>query len=112
VSGEKGAVFSSCPWNTRYLLLPQKQFEGYQGPAPSLPRTPGHHAEWIQACKGGPATFSPFEIGGPLTELILLGHVASLAGRAIEYDPLAGKIVNCPDANPLLHREYRAGWTL
>jgi hypothetical protein len=112
VSGSQGAILSSCPWNTRFLLLPQAQFEGHQGPAPSLPRVSGHHAEWIQACKGGPPTFSPFAIGGPLTELILLGHVASLAGRAIEYDPLAGQILNCPEANPLLHREYRAGWTL
>ncbi len=112
VSGAKGAILSSCPWNTRFELLPKATFEGYQGPAPTLPRVPGHHAEWIAACKGGPKTFSSFEIGGPLTEIILLGHVATLANQPIEYDPLAGKIVNCPAANPLLHREYRAGWTL
>jgi hypothetical protein len=112
VSGTKGAILSSCPWNTRFVLLPKAQFEGFQGPAPTLPRVGGHHAEWIAACKGGPPTFSSFAIGGPLTEMVLLGHVASLAGKAIEYDPLAGKIVNYPDANPLLHREYRAGWTL
>ncbi len=112
VSGAKGAILSSCPWNTRFLLLPKAQFEGYQGPAPTLPRPSNHHAEWIAACKGGPKTFSSFELGGPLTEIILLGHVASLAGRAIEYDPLSGKIVNYPEANPLLHREYRTGWTL
>jgi Oxidoreductase family, NAD-binding Rossmann fold/Oxidoreductase family, C-terminal alpha/beta domain len=112
VSGNKGAILSSCPWNTRFLLLPAAQFEGYQGPQPSIARSPGHHAEWIRACKSGPPPFSSFAMGGPMTELILLGHLASLAGRAIEYDPLAGKIVNCPEANPLLHREYRAGWTL
>jgi hypothetical protein len=112
VSGDRGAVFSSCPWNTHFRLLPEAQFKDFQGPAPTLPRSPGHHAEWIAACKGGPAAFSPFAIGGPLTEMILLGDVAALAGRAIEYDPLAGRIVNCPEANPLLHREYRSGWTL
>jgi hypothetical protein len=112
VCGSKGAVFSSCPWNTRFLLLPKAQFEGFQGPAPSLPRTPGHHAEWISACKGKGKAFSGFEVGGPLTEMIQLGHVASLAVRPLEYDPLSGKIVNCPEANPLLHREYRSGWSL
>jgi hypothetical protein len=112
VSGTKGAILSSCPWNTRFELLPTAKFEKYQGPAPTLPRVASHHAEWIAACKGGPKTFSPFEIGGPLTEIVLLAHVASLAGRALEYDPISGKIVNCPEANPLLHREYRAGWTL
>ncbi len=111
-SGDRGAVFSSCPWNTHFRLLPEAQFKDFQGPVPTLPRTPGHHAEWIAACKGSAKPFSPFAIGGPLTEMILLGDVAALAGRAIEYDPLAGKIVNCPEANPLLHREYRAGWML
>jgi len=112
VSGSGGAVFSSCPWNTRFLLLPKAKFEGFQGPAPSLPRTPGHHAEWIMACKGQGKTFCSFDLGGPLTEIILLGHVASLAGQPIEYDPLAGKIVNCAEANQWLHRPYRPGWNL
>ena len=64
--GEKGTVFSDCPWNTRFQLLPEKKFADFKGPDKTLPRTPGHHAEWIQACKGGPETFSPFKIGGPL----------------------------------------------
>jgi hypothetical protein len=113
VSGSKGAVLSNCPWNTRFELLPQAQFEGFKGPSPTIPRSPGHHAEWIQACKGGAEKpFSNFAIGGPQTEMIQLVHVASLAGKPIEYDPLTGKITNLPEANALLHREYRAGWTL
>jgi hypothetical protein len=111
--GTKGAIFSDCPWNTRFTLLPRKQFEGFQGPSPILPRSPGHHAEWILACKGkGPKPFSSFDIGGTLTEVILLGNVALLVGHPIEYDPLTGRIVNCAEANRFLHREYRAGWRL
>jgi hypothetical protein len=112
VSGSKGAIFSSCPWNTRFQLLPTGQFEGYPGPAPSLPRPAGNHAEWIAACKGGPKTFSSFDVGAPLTELILLAQVASLTGQSLEYDPLAGKILNSAEANGLLHRDYRTGWVL
>jgi len=41
-----------------------------------------------------------------LTEIALLGGVATLVGHPIEYDPVAGKIVNCSEANALLHREY------
>lgn len=112
VLGPGGGIFSSCPWNTRYLLLPEAKFKDFKGPEPTLPRAPNHHAEWIQACKGGPRTFSSFDIGGPLTEMIQLVHVASLVGRPIEYDPLGGQIVNGADANQFLHREYRTGWTL
>jgi hypothetical protein len=38
--------------------------------------------------------------------------VALRAGQPIEYDGAAGQITNIPDANRLLQREYRAGWTL
>ncbi|MGQ9589651.1 MAG: Gfo/Idh/MocA family protein [Planctomycetota bacterium] len=112
LSGAKGAILSDCPWNTRFVLLPEKEFAEYKGPAPTIPRSPGHHVEWIRAVKGEGKTFSPFSIGGPLTELLLLGHVASLAGGPIEYDVRAGKIANRSEANELLHREYRAGWAL
>jgi len=40
VAGSRGAVFSSCPWNTRFLLLPEAQFAGFQGPMPTLPACP------------------------------------------------------------------------
>ncbi|MBP7751373.1 MAG: Gfo/Idh/MocA family oxidoreductase [Planctomycetes bacterium] len=109
--GEKGVIFSDCPWNTRCALLPEKQFEGFDAPR-TLPRSPGHHAEWIQACKGGPRPFSPFELGGPMTELLLLGHIAMIVGQPIEYDPVSGTIANSPEASRLLHREYREGWKL
>ena len=112
VLGDKGAVFSDCPWNTRQVLLPQKEFEGFEGPQPTLPRSPGHHAEWVRACKGGPKPFSAFGIGGPLTELIQLGNAAVLVGHPLEYNPLSGKIVNCAESNRFLHRDYRSGWTL
>jgi hypothetical protein len=112
VSGTKGAVFSSCPWNTRYELLPAAQFQNFKGPEPILPRPGSHHAEWVRACKGGPRTFSSFDIGGPLTEMVLLAHVAGLAGRPIEYDPLTGTITNYAEGNALLHRQYRTGWSL
>jgi hypothetical protein len=112
VGGEKAAILSSCPWNTRFLLLPQKEFEGFKGPEPSIPRSPDHHAEWLRAIRGGPAAFSNFDIGGPMNEIVHLVHVATLAGKPIEYDPQGCKILNAPEANPLLHRDYRAGWTL
>jgi hypothetical protein len=114
VSGSKGAVLSNCPWNTRFELLPKAQFEDFKGPAPTIVRSPGHHAEWILACKdsSAPRPFSNFDIGGPQAEIVQLVHVASLAGKPIEYDPQAGQIINAPEANALLHREYRAGWTL
>ncbi|MFT5854938.1 MAG: hypothetical protein ACI8XO_002186, partial [Verrucomicrobiales bacterium] len=57
-------------------------------------------------------TFSSFDIGGPLTELIQLANIASIVGEPFHYDPLTGKISDNPKASALLHREYRKGWSL
>lgn len=111
--GSKGSIYSDCPWNTRFILLPENKYgEDYKGPAESLPRSKGHHQEWIEACKGRGKTFSGFEIGGPLTELLQLVNLATLVEGPLDYDVAGGRILNSETAQKLVHREYRAGWKL
>ena len=111
--GSKGSLYSECPWNTRYVLLPEEKFDGFKGgPEPTLPRTENHHREWADACKGRGKTFSPFEMGGPLTELMQLANLACLVQGTIEFDPIAGKVLNNDAANALVHRKYRSGWSI
>jgi hypothetical protein len=110
--GPEASIFSDCPWNTRCALLPKKEFADFIGPDKTLPRKPGHHGEWIEACKGRGETFSSFAIGGPLTELIQLANVAATVNEPFEYDTLSGDVNNNAKASQLLHREYRQGWTL
>lgn len=111
--GSKGSLYSDNPWNRNYVLLPQKKFENFSGgPPESLPRVRSHQGEWIEACKGTAETFSPFDIGGPLTELAQLANLATLVEGPVEYDTLSGKILNSPAANELLHTDYRKGWVL
>ena len=45
-------------------------------------------------------------------EQMLLGLVAYRVGKKIEYDSVAGHVTNSPEANALLKRTYRPGWTL
>jgi len=111
--GNRGSLYSDCPWNTRYVLLPEERFDGFKGgPPESLPRSPGHHREWVEACQGNGKTFSPFEVGGPMTELLQLANLATLVEGPLEYDVAAGRILNSDRAEALLHREYRAGWSI
>lgn len=111
--GSKGSLYSSCPWNTHYVLLPEDKFDNFKGgPPETLPRTNSHYREWVEACKGIGKTFSGFEIGGPLTELMQLAHVATLVEGPIEYDTISGRVLNSERANALLHREYRDGWKI
>ena len=48
----------------------------------------------------------------PLNETMILGMAALRAEQAIDYDGASGKIVNAPDANQYLDRQYRKGWEL
>ena len=111
--GSKGSIYSDNPWNENFVLLPEAKFEGVKhGPPQTLPRGGGHHREWIEACKGNGTTFSSFEIGGPMTELMQLINLSTLCEEAVDYDAISGRILNSKHASRLLHREYRRGWTI
>jgi len=59
-----------------YRLIPEARMKEYGKPPQKIPRSPGHHREWINACKGGPAARANFDWAGPLTESVLVGNIA------------------------------------
>jgi len=99
---------------TRWQLLPADQFRDFRPPAPFLPRSPGHHREWVLACKGENITpMSNFvDYAAYLTEIVLLGNLAIRLGGRIEWDAATARVRGRPEAEPLVHRPYRKGWTL
>jgi predicted dehydrogenase len=107
--GEKGSLISNY---SQHGLLPEKDFEGYTPPTPTIPNSIGHHKEWIQACKTGQPTTCNFDYSGPLTETALLGNVAYRLGRKLQWDAAQLKATNCPEADQYLQHHYRAGWSL
>jgi len=110
--GEKGALVSNSH-NTRFVLLPEEKWKGFEGPPQTIPRSRGHEREWVHAIKGGPAAMSNYDYSGPLNEFLQLANLASIVpDQDLEYDPLACKIVNHDKADALLRRDYRKGWTL
>lgn len=107
--GEKGMLLSDYG---KHVLLPEEEFADFKGPDPFIARSPGHHQDWIAACKGGPATFSNFEYAGQLTEANHLGNVAYRVGKKIEWDTEKMEVTNTPEAEAYIKREYRGGWKL
>ncbi|MFM1941673.1 MAG: Inositol 2-dehydrogenase [Verrucomicrobiota bacterium] len=77
-----------------------------------IPKMNGFQQEWINACKGNLKTSCDFEYSGNMIEQMLLGLVAYRVGRKIAYDPAAGRVTDSAEANNLLSRTYRDGWTL
>jgi len=111
--GDKGKMLEA-------RLLPESRMREYKKPPEMIPRSPGHHQEWIDACKGGKPAGSNFpDHAGRLAEAVLLGNVAlrpelreKMNRTKLLWDGPNLKITNVPEANQFLHREYRDGWTL
>ena len=72
----------------------------------------GHHEEWIEACKTGKPTGSNFDYAGALTEANHLAKVAYRVGKKLDWDPVSLRAKNCSEADRLIHKQYRKGWTL
>jgi predicted dehydrogenase len=107
--GDKGMMLADYG---RYVLLPEKEFAGFQAPPKSIPDSIGHHAEWIRACKDGSPTTCNFDYSGALTESVLLGAVAYRVGKRLSWDPQALRATGCPEADPHIRKTYRRGWSL
>jgi predicted dehydrogenase len=107
--GSKGTLLADYGRN---LLLPEASFKDFKRPEPFIPKSLGHHAEWIHACKTGAPTTCNFGYSGWLTEANHLGNVAYRVGKKLEWDAARLYASNAPEAEPLIHRVYRKGWTL
>jgi hypothetical protein len=109
IAGTKGKLHATGH-NASFRLLPLGEFDDPGTRPETLPNSRGHEAEWLDAIRGGPAAWSNFDYGGPLTEFLLLGNVATQLPGPLEYDPLAGRIVNNAEADKALLRPHREGW--
>ncbi|HUE72111.1 MAG TPA: gfo/Idh/MocA family oxidoreductase, partial [Pirellulaceae bacterium] len=107
--GDKGMLLSDYG---KHVLLPEKDFADFQRPEPFIPKSLGHHAEWIHAAKTGEPTTCNFEYAGWLTEANHLGSIAYRLGKKLVWDAENLEATNCPEAAPLVKREYREGWKL
>ncbi len=119
VLGDKGTI-SAGLWNNecRIKMKGETSFNGINHdaakPIPeTLPRARGSHIqEWIEACKGQGKTFSPFEIGGHVTEIGAAGLVALRLGRNIAWDGATMTVKGSPEAATLVRPQHRGEWGL
>jgi predicted dehydrogenase len=107
--GSKGMLLADYE---KYQLLPEKDFAGFKPPEPFIPKSLGHHEEWIHACKTGDPTTCHFEYAGQLTEANHLGNVAYRTGKKLEWDSANLRVTNVPEAERFIRREYQNGWKL
>lgn len=105
--GETGMVISDY---NNHRLLRDGRVADFTAPAPTIPDSIGHHAEWIKACKDGSPTTCHFGYAGPLTETVLLGSVAYRAGGPIDWDASSLRVTNSEAAQKLISKIHRDGF--
>jgi predicted dehydrogenase len=114
IIGEKGSFYSVNDYGAEHVLLPRDKYADFKKPEPTLPRSPGHFTEWVEAIKTNDPkkALSNFEYAGRLTETVLLGVVAMRAGTKIEWDAKELRAKNNSDADQYIRRDYRKGFSI
>ena len=117
--GDKGELYADG-WGTKGVmkLKGDKSWRGvlnHEAAAAvpvTLPRVPddNHMIEWIEACKGGPATFTNLEVGAHCCQVFLPGIISLRLGRPIEWDAANMKVPGAPEAEPFIQKNYRMKW--
>ncbi len=71
-----------------------------------------HWHQWVDACLGKGTTTAGFDYAGRLSEVALLGNVAlEFPGQDLPWDAQGLRFPGHPDADLLLHKDYRRGWS-
>lgn len=114
VIGDRGKIMYGSHGATGCRLIPEAKMQAYKRPEPKIPRVRGtHQQQWLNAVREGRQADSPFEYGGRLSEIGLLGAIAiRMSGKKLEYDEKAMRFTNLDEANRWLSPHYRSGWSL
>jgi predicted dehydrogenase len=106
--GTDATLVAGYDW---YRIIPEKGRK-IEEPPKSLPRSVGHHREWLDAIKSRSQCSCHFGYGHRLASVGNLGNISLWTGEKLMWDPVAERITNHPEANQYLTKEYRKPWTL
>jgi len=111
--GDKGSILAPG-WCGKPRIFPDSLAKSFVLPARSLPRSPGHRKEWVDASIAGKPEDAKagFWYSAPFTEALLLGVLPIRLGKRIEWDAAAMQAVNAPEADALIRKKYRKGFEL
>jgi predicted dehydrogenase len=104
--GTEGVLYS--PYIADPVLLPAEKFRGF-----SRPEVQGddHYLQFVEACRGNGRTSTPFSYAGPLTEMVLLGCLATrFPDQPLAWDADAMRFTNFEEANRHVRRKAREAY--
>jgi predicted dehydrogenase len=107
--GANGSLVSNYG---KHQLLPDAFAQEVKAPTPTIAKSIGHHAEWLEAIRGHGKALCDFAYAGNLTEAVLLGNVAYRTGEALTWDATKLTVTNTKSAAKFITPEFRQGWEI
>ncbi len=115
--GTKGKIFVGGDYaESGPRLIPEAAHKAAKRPEQTIPKSPGHHDEFVMVAMGEKPWDFPgsnfAKYAGPLTENMLLGAIAIRLGEEgakLECDPVQ-RVIKTKEALQYVAREYRKGW--
>ena len=100
-------------YETHEVRVRGRKVEGFPRPAPSIPDSPGHLREFIEAIKSRDVESTcNVRYGHRLTKLGLLSNIAFRTGRRIYWDNERDRILDDEGASRYLSRQFRKPYKL
>jgi predicted dehydrogenase len=99
-------------YNRYEVYVKGKKEDAFQPPAPTIPDSPGHVREFLNAIKSRQATSCNVEYGHLLTKGGLLANLAFRTGDRLNWDDAHEKFTGHTPASRYLTRPYRKPWKL
>jgi predicted dehydrogenase len=116
--GDIGCVFQGTEaslavnYTVNELYVKGKKVTEFERPKPTIPDSPGHIREFLNAIKSRQQTTCNVEYAYQLTKAGLLGNIAYRTGRRIRWDDERERVIRDPEANRMVTRRYRKPWKL
>ncbi|MFM8273376.1 MAG: Gfo/Idh/MocA family oxidoreductase [Gemmata sp.] len=105
--GTEGVLYSPYDSGAQPILIGEK-FKDFK--MPDL-QSDNHYLQYVEAVRGNGKTSAPFSYSGPLTEMVLLGCLATRFPKTdLKWDTKALKFTNNDKANAFVKRQYRKGF--
>ena len=110
--GDKGLLLTEG-WAGPPRLLPFEKTHDYKKPPATLPRSKGHHRDWLDGCKGGPQPSANFAVWRKAHGA---GPAGRLGGSPRGQETFLGWAKHedrgAPEADVIIREQYRKGWEL
>lgn len=108
--GTEGTLVSD--YSSRVIFIGGKELDDIPEVPQTLPRSPGHHRNFLDCIKSRKPADSNLDYAFPMTTPVYLSCIAYRFGRPLQWDAAAEQFVDDPEATAMLTKQHREPWTL